>query len=276
MQIQFVPASEAETASGAWASAAFEGGGLSPGAARFDQATGGALARAVAAARFTGAKGKTLELLAPPNVEASHALLIGAGPQSGLAPAGVELAGAQAYQALKTCGAESLTLSLVGAPPALAARAALGVSLAAYRFDRYRTREKPDAKPTIQTVRLAVDDVAAAEAAFAPRGALAEAVVFARDLVSEPANILYPAEFARRVKALESLGLEVEILGETEMAALGMGALLGVGQGSRREGQLAVIQWKGGGDSTRGLCRQGGLFRHRRHKPETGRGTWKT
>ena len=77
--------------------------------------------------------------------------------------------------------------------------AALGVRLAAYRFDRYRTREKPDAKPSIQTVRLAVDDVAAAEAAFAPRGALAEAVVFARDLVSEPANILYPAEFARRV-----------------------------------------------------------------------------
>jgi leucyl aminopeptidase len=246
MQIQFVPASEAETASGAWASAAFEDGGLSPGAARFDQATDGALTRAVAAARFTGAKGKTLELVAPPNVAASHALLIGAGPQAGLDPAGVELAAAQAYQALKSCGAESLALSLVGAPAALAARAALGVSLAAYRFDRYRTREKPDAKPTIQTVRIAVDDVAAAEAAFAPLAALADAVIFARDLVSEPANILYPAEFARRVKALEPLGLEVEILGESEMAALGMGALLGVGQGSRRESQLAVIQWKGG------------------------------
>jgi leucyl aminopeptidase len=247
MQIQFVPASEAETSSGAWASAAFEGAALSPGAARFDQASGGALTRAVAAARFTGAKGKTLELLAPANVEASHALLIGAGPQGDLDPAGVELAAAQAYQALKTCGADTLTLSLAGASAALAARAALGVSLAAYRFDRYRTREKPEAKPSIQTVRVAVDDVAAARQAFAPLAALADAVAFARDLVSEPANILYPAEFARRVKALETLGLQVEILGESEMAALGMGALLGVGQGSRRESQLAVIQWKGGG-----------------------------
>jgi leucyl aminopeptidase len=51
------------------------------------------------------------------------------------------------------------------------------------------------------------------------------------------------------VKALEALGLTVEILGEAEMAELGMGSLLGVGQGSRRESQLAVIQWKGGGDS---------------------------
>jgi leucyl aminopeptidase len=78
--------------------------------------------------------------------------------------------------------------------------------------------------------------------------ALADAVAFARDLVSEPANILYPAEFARRVKALEPLGLGVEILGETEMAELGMGSLLGVGQGSRRESQLAVIQWNGAAD----------------------------
>ena len=127
MQIEFVAASEAETSSGAWASAAFEGGGLSPGATRFDQAAGGALTRAMAAARFTGAKGKTLEVLAPPGVEASHALLIGVGPQGGFNAARVELAAAQAYQALKSCGAESLTLSLVGASAALAAGAALGV-----------------------------------------------------------------------------------------------------------------------------------------------------
>ncbi|HZK98776.1 MAG TPA: leucyl aminopeptidase, partial [Caulobacteraceae bacterium] len=57
-----------------------------------------------------------------------------------------------------------------------------------------------------------------------------------------------PEEFARRVKKLTSLGLEVEILGEKEMKKLGMGALLGVGQGSVRESQLAVIQWKGAKD----------------------------
>jgi len=78
--------------------------------------------------------------------------------------------------------------------------------------------------------------------------AVADAVCFTRDLVSEPANVLYPAEFARRVKALERPGLTVEILGEAEMKDLGMGALLGVGQGSRRESQLAIMQWKGAAD----------------------------
>ncbi len=248
MQIEFVPASQAETASGAWASAAFEGGGLSPGAARFDGTAGGALNRAIAAARFTGATGKTLQVLAPAGAQASHALLIGVGPQADFNAARAETAAAEAFQALKTCGADTLTLSLAGASAQVSAAAALGVSLAAYRFDRYRTREKPEAKPTIRTVKVAVDDPEAAKAAFAPLAALADAVVFARDLVSEPANILYPAEFGRRVKALESLGLVVEILGEAEMTKLGMGALLGVGQGSRRESQLAVIQWRGGGE----------------------------
>ena len=80
--------------------------------------------------------------------------------------------------------------------------------LAAYRFDRYRTKEKPDKKPTIETVEIVAGDPAAAAAAVAPLAALADAVIFARDLVSEPANILYPEEFARRVKALEPLGLQ--------------------------------------------------------------------
>jgi leucyl aminopeptidase len=245
MQIEFVTADGAETAAGAWVGAVFEGGGLTAGAQAFDAASGGALARAIAASGFTGAKGKTLELIAPPGVEASRALLIGVGPNSGVDASGVEEAAARAYQALKTSGATVITFALAGVPAPLAAAAALGVRLAAYRFDRYRTREKPEAKPTIQTARFATADVAAAEAAFAPLSALADAVAFTRDLVSEPPNVLYPAEFAKRVKALESLGLEVEILGEAEMAKLGMNALLGVGQGSARDSQLAVIQWKG-------------------------------
>jgi leucyl aminopeptidase len=145
-------------------------------------------------------------------------------------------------------GAKTLMLRLPGEPAGLVARAAFGIQLAAYRFDKYRTTEKPEKKPSIATVQFAVDDPAAAQAAYDAESGLADAVIFARNLVSEPANILYPAEFARRVKELERLGLEVEILGEDEMTKLGMGALLGVGQGSRRESQLAVIQWKGAAD----------------------------
>ena len=79
---------------------------------------------------------------------------------------------------------------------------------------------------------------------------LANGVFLARDLVFEPANKLYPVEFANRCKALTSLGLEVEVLDEDAMEKLGMGALLGVGQGSRRESRMVVMNWRGGGDES--------------------------
>ncbi|MDP3298753.1 MAG: leucyl aminopeptidase, partial [Phenylobacterium sp.] len=124
----------------------------------------------------------------------------------------------------------------------------LGVRLGAYRFDRYRTKEAADKKPSVVRAEFVCADVEAAQAAFTTLAALADGIAFARDLVSEPPNILYPVEFARRVKALETLGLEVEILGEAEMQKLGMGSLLGVGQGSARESQLAIMRWNGAAD----------------------------
>jgi leucyl aminopeptidase len=250
MKVEFVApgAKPSSGASGAFAALAFDGAVLSAGAARLDQASGGTLSRAAATAGFTGAKGRSLDLVAPSGLDFARVLLVGAGAKADLDAVAIETAAAEAYQALKTCGAETLTLGFQDFSPEQAAHAGLGVRLAAYRFDRYRSREKPDKKPTVQAVRIEIRDVAAAKQAFHPLSALADGVVFARDLVSEPANILYPAEFARRVKALEPMGLGVEVLGEEEMTKLGMGSLLGVGQGSRRESQLAVIQWKGAGD----------------------------
>jgi len=93
---------------------------------------------------------------------------------------------------------------------------------------------------------VVADDVAAAEAAFAPLKAVGDGVLFARDLVSEPANVLYPQSYADRVKGLEHLGLTVEVLGIKEMTELGMHSLLGVGLGSTKESKLVVMQWNGG------------------------------
>ena len=149
---------------------------------------------------------------------------------------------------MKITGLAKLALDLSDLDADHAAHAALGVRLAAYRFDRYRTKEKADQKPSITKVMIVTPNAEAARAAFAPLAALADGVRFTRDLVSEPANVLYPEEFAQRVKSLEAMGLQVEVLGEAEMAALGMGSLLCVGLGSARESQLAVIQWKGADD----------------------------
>jgi leucyl aminopeptidase len=244
MDIQFVAVDAATPPKTAHALLVFEGEPLGGRAAVVDGATGGALARALDASRFTGAKGQVLDLPGLPGVEAGRLLLVGAGKAASFDDVAAEHAAAQAYSAVKGSGA---TLLRVEGPVDRAAHMALGVRLAAYRFDRYKTKEPAEKKPSVVMTQVVTDHVDRTLAAFAPLSALADAVAFSRDLVSEPANILYPAEFARRAKALEGLGLEVEILGQEEMAKLGMGALLGVGQGSRRESQLVVMQWKGGG-----------------------------
>ena len=130
---------------------------------------------------------------------------------------------------------------------AQAARAGFAARLAAYRFAKYRTKEKPEAQPSIAKVEVVTADAEAARAAYAPLSAVADGVLLARDLVSEPPNVLYPASFAERCRELTRLGLEVEVLGEAEMEALGMRTLLAVGRGSAKESQLVVMRWNGAG-----------------------------
>jgi leucyl aminopeptidase len=239
MEIEFVAAKAPLPVKTALARVAFEGGSLD-----------GPAGSAAAASRFTGAKGQTLDVLGPAGTEAARLTLVGAGKADAFDALGAEHAAANAYHAVKLSGLSTLRIELGEASAELAAHAALGVRLASYRFDKYRTKEPAEKKPSITKTQVVTADVDAALAAFAPLAALADAVAFTRDLVSEPANVLYPAEFARRVKALETLGLEIEILGEPEMHKLGMGALLGVGQGSIRESQMAVIRWNGAADKT--------------------------
>ena len=239
MDIEFVAATAALSAKSALARIVFEGASLD-----------GDLGQAAAASRFTGAKGQTLDILAPRGIEAARLVLVGAGKADAYDAMGAETAAANAYHAVKTSGLTTLRIELPNGGGKNAARAALGVRLASYRFDKYRTKEPAEKKPSIAKTQVVTTGVDGALADFAPLAALADAISFTRDLVSEPPNVLYPAEFARRVKALESLGLEVEILGEPEMMALGMGSLLGVGQGSIRESQLAVIRWNGAADKS--------------------------
>ncbi|HXA39531.1 MAG TPA: leucyl aminopeptidase [Phenylobacterium sp.] len=239
MDIEFVAAGAALSPKTALARLVYEGAALD-----------GVLGQAAAASRFTGAKGQTLDVLAPSGVEAARLVLVGLGKAEAADALGVEHAAATAYGAVKASGLTTLRLELPDASAELAARAALGVRLGSYRFDKYRTKEPAEKKPSVVKAEVAASDGTAALAAFTPLAALADAVAFTRDLVSEPPNVLYPAEFAARVKALESLGLEVEVLGEAEMMKLGMGSLLGVGQGSVRDSQLAIMKWYGAADKT--------------------------
>jgi len=128
-----------------------------------------------------------------------------------------------------------------------AASLAGGILLRAYSFDKYKTKKGTDGKDdTAPRFTMMVAKPAAVKKAFASIETTIAGVALARDLVNEPANMLGPREFGEKAKELEKLGVEVRILDEKAMRKLGMGALLGVAQGSVRPPCMAVMQWRGG------------------------------
>lgn len=156
--------------------------------------------------------------------------------------------GAAVAARLLTSGETETSIDLSGLvikPSAEAvARLAAGVVLRGWRYDIYRTKLPEKQKPTLQSVVI-VGAPEGSDAALDSARAVIEGVAFTRELVTEPANIIYPASFVERCRKLASLGVEIEILGQKEMEASGMGALLGVSQGSVREPQLLVMRWDG-------------------------------
>ncbi len=84
--------------------------------------------------------------------------------------------------------------------------------------------------------------------------ALEEGSFFARDLVSEPANVLHPDEYAKRINALKKLGLKINVYDKKKLKKLGMNALLGVGQGSIRGSYLVTMEWNGAKNNSKPLA----------------------
>jgi len=154
----------------------YDKGVLSPGAAQADKAMDGAIARAIAASRFSGKPAETLVIVAPSGVEAGRVVLLGVGAADKVSDAGAERAGAVAVRAVLMSGAKTATLRL-DAPeiaPKEAARAGLGGRLAAYRFDAYRTKLSADKKPSLTSLTIVTSDADAARAAWPRYEAVAE------------------------------------------------------------------------------------------------------
>lgn len=216
---------------------------------------GGALAqvrRAAAAAEFKGKQGSFLDIYAPAGLEVDRLIIAGCAPK-GDAPLDFAALGGAVMGKIGRGAHARVALALPAAEttPADAAAFALGLQLRAYRFDAYKKKKKADdaEKEGVGTIVLGVKALEAVRAAMREADAVAQGVAIARTLVNEPANILYPVEFAARAKALEKVGCEVEILDMAAMTKLGMGALLGVGQGSVRESRVAIIRWNGAADA---------------------------
>lgn len=160
-----------------------------------------------------------------------------------------EMAVAETAKAMKGSGLTQLTIHL-GSSEATAddaARAALGARLASYIFNRHKTKATLSKKKRLSAIRISTDDPKAAQKAYDNYyGPVGDGIVFARDLVNEPPNIVFPENYADRLRTLSDLGVEIDVLGEAEMEKLGMWALLGVGVGSERDSQLVVMRWNGG------------------------------
>ena len=240
MKITFAESAKADIA----AFIVDEGDGLPAAAAGLDRASGGLLSEALEGGRFDGKTGQQAIVVLPKGAEARRAVLIGGGKPKKRDARALENIGANLIKAIASSGFKSASITAPDAESA--ARVAVGAKLAAYRFDTYFTKLKPDQKPSLSGLTVLSPDPKAAKAAYAPLDAATDGTYLARDLVNLPPNDLYPESFAAKVKELAPLGLEIEVLGEKQMAKLGMGALLGVGQGSVKESQLGIIKWNGG------------------------------
>jgi leucyl aminopeptidase len=206
--------------------------------------------RAAATNQFKGKSGSALDILAPEGIKAQRLIVIGTGKPSGIKEKDFLKFGGVAAGKLNAAsdGVTIIAELPDGAMnPDQAAAIASGIRLRAYKFDRYKTKKKESENEAVRAdVSIAVDEVAAARKAFAPDSHTVDGVIIARELVNEPPNVLYPEEFARRASQLRKVGVNVEVLDVKAMTKLGMGALLGVAQGSARPGRVVIMRWNGG------------------------------
>jgi leucyl aminopeptidase len=205
--------------------------------------------RASAASRFKGKSGSTLDIPAPEGIKADRLIVVGAGKPAEIKEKDYLKFGGVTAGKLNAAS-EAVTVIAELPDGAMSADAAAGIAsgirLRAYKFDRYKTKKKDENEALRADISIAVNDVAAARKAFAPASHVVDGVIMARELVNEPPNVLYPVEFARRASQLKKLGVDIEVLDVKAMTKLGMGALLGVAQGSTQPGRMVIMRWNGG------------------------------
>jgi len=219
--------------------------------ARFGEGVAQAAAKAAKVTGFEGKRGEKIDLMSPVGLRADRLILWSLGKRGDIVDReAVEIGGA-IMAAVQNSG--SKTVAVIDEDDQLDMTAiAEGMSLRSYRFDKYRTTEPQSKKPSITAVQI-FDSSKAADR-FAARAAVVDGVNLTRDLCSEPPNVLHPESFADRVREMQDLGLEVTILGEDTLAEMGFAALLGVGVGSEKMSQVAVMHWKGAGDDSAPLA----------------------
>lgn len=206
------------------------------------------IARAAEAGRFNYGARSTLALRGIGGWDQILLLGLGEAPSAST----YQYAGAVAGRALLN-EPGALTVMANGLPAAAVAELATGMGMGEYRSDLYRTRNRTE--PTLARTTIVTDAAAEAGALYGNRGrALIEAMAWTRDISNEPANVVYPEEFVRRTRAAFAgvPGVTIQVLDVPAMERLGMGAILGVGQGSARPPRMLIVRYRGRGAPTGG------------------------
>ena len=238
-------------ATGALVVGVLDGNTLTPSAKALNKKINRGLSRAIKASRFQGKTGQSLAVVTPAGTRLDRLLIVGLGKAKDVNEQSLCKLGGRIYASLAASGSKAATIlvdPLEGStlnPARMAAAIAEGAQLRSYRFGKYHTKSENDSKLTLTTLTLRCRGSAKAKAEFGARDKIVQGVFMTRDLVTEPPNVIYPDSLAKRCKELTKLGVKVEVLGEPQMRRLGMGALLGVGQGSIRESRLVVMRWNG-------------------------------
>jgi len=198
--------------------------------------------------RFEGEAGGAAELFLHDAHGTRRLLVVGTGDDAAPGDAAEKLGGTLIARLLLSGETHAvLDLGGLGYDADAAARVALAAALRAWRHDRYRTTLKDKQKPTLTELTIvgaAADAALRWEQRWQP---VLDGVALTRELVSEPANIIYPESFVERVReSLSGSGIDIDVLDRAAMEKLGMGALLGVAQGSVREARMLVLRWNGG------------------------------
>lgn len=247
----------------------FEGANNPAGmSADIDAALDGAISRLIEEGDVKGKRNETTLVHTLGRMPSPRVLVLGLGKSDAFNPQVLRIAIAVSARYLRRVGAESVSISadpLLGLEPDVCAQAIVeGAIIGLYRFTVHKKEQRDERE--LRELTLIEKDASRAEAVGlgAERGRVsAEAMNWARDMANEPANFMTPSELAERARQVaQELGLEYQVFERSDMEEMGMGAFLGVAQGSRQPPKLVVLRYQGAGPdaNTLGLVGKGITF----------------
>jgi len=225
-----------------------DGAKITPAMAAVDRKLDGLLARVMAAEKFEGKAGQVSHVHADHRLRAARVLVAGLGPKKDSGTEAVRRAASAAARRARDLGARSAAAHLAADGVSARARAQAtveGAVLGTYRFDKYLKEKSPKSLDSLAVSEPDRRSRAAAEAGVRAGETWALATCLARDLVNEPANVVTPAYLARRAQEIARAGrLGLKVLERADCARLGMGAYVGVAQGSHEPPKFIHLTYK--------------------------------